>query len=353
MAGLAAAVATGAVAAVLYQTLGLARARYEVTSGLAQLAEISWHELQVLIGLGLRGRGLGAINSGDHEDTQSGASDLLLTDGSALQVLRVKHGGGVQVDDHTIFDLATRRDARRASSAMLATTGKVSRSGELAAKDASITLLAGESLWALVSEHLPPRLRERIANRRRTALRHRLGILIGGSALAGAVAMATTFHLTQSDFGSAPAELVIAPPAASAFEDLSSGDKPATASAANTPAPPSSSVTPSPTPRAAVPTAPVARAKQVPLTDDELLVRRRDSAATVRTLPSVFSAHWSTASTLEVALRPNADLQDDGLFERVCAILAETDDLRVTRVQLQLKDADPAKGLAARWRQCQ
>lgn len=339
--------ATGTVAVILYRVLGLARDRYEVTSGLAQLAEISWHELQVLIGLGLRGRGLGAINSGDHEDTKAGASDLLLTDGTTLQLLRVKHGGGVQVDDRTIFDLATRRDARRASAALLATTGRVSTAGTLAAKDASITLIAGADLWALVSEHLPPRLRERIANRRRTTLRNRLGVLIGSSALAGACALALVFHLSRAGF-------ILGSPSAAPVAHTTPAEAP-NPGVAVTPAADVGEATPAP----AAPTEPAPAAANaaptvsVPLSESDLLLRRRDTAAEVRNIGVVVSARWSTASTLEVELRPNSNLQDDTLFERVCAILRDTEELRFTRVQLQLRDADPAKGPAARWRQCQ
>lgn len=369
-AGLAAIVTTAVMATVLYRVLGLARGRYEVSSGLAQLAQISWHELQVLIGLGLRGRGLGAISSGDHEDPKGGASDLLLTDGEALQLLRVKHGGGIQVDDHTIFDLATRRDARRAAGALLATTGTVSRAAELAAKDAAITLIAGADLWALVNEHLPPRLRERIASRRRNTLRTRLGILIGSSALAGAGALALVFHLAR-------AELIFAPPARTAAGvDAGAGQVPVAVTPATTILQPAGtgsvpaaitsddtasqaivsaevpalaeSITESPTGVAATTSAP----SQEPLDEAGLQERRRETAQAVRTIAEVFSARWSTASTLEVEIKPTADLLDDSLFDRVCAILYDTEELRFTRVQLQLKDADPAKGLAARWRQC-
>ena len=369
-AGFAAIVTTAVMATVLYRVLGLARNRYEVNSGLAQLAQISWHELQVLIGLGLRGRGLGAISSGDHEDPKGGASDLLLTDGEALQLLRVKHGGGIQVDDHTIFDLATRRDARRAAGALLATTGTVSRAAELAAKDAAITLIAGADLWALVNEHLPPRLRERIASRRRNTLRTRLGILIGSSALAGAGALALVFHLAR-------AELIFAPPAQTAAAvNAGAGQMPVPVTPATTILQPAGtgsvpaaitsddtasqaivsaevpalaeSITESPTGVAATTSAP----SQGPLDEAGLQERRRETAQAVRTIAEVFSARWSTASTLEVEIKPTADLLDDSLFDRVCAILYDTEELRFTRVQLQLKDADPAKGLAARWRQC-
>jgi len=371
IAGLAAVVTTAVVAAVLYRSLGLARDRYEVSSGLAQLAQISWHELQVLIGLGLRGRGLGAISSGDHDDPKGGASDLLLTDGEALQLLRVKHGGGIQVDDHTIFDLATRRDARRAAGALLATTGSVSRAAQLAAKDAAITLIAGADLWALVNEHLPPRLRERIASRRRNTLRTRLGVLIGSSALAGAGALALVFHLAR-------AELIFAPPAgASSASAAPAGQAPVAVTPATTilqparsegvpPAPATAAVAPAPaaaevtSPAAAQPPAQAsteqvatpAIATQAPLDEAGLQERRRETAQTVRTIAEVFSARWSTASTLEVEIKPTADLLDDSVFDRVCAILYDTEELRFTRVQIQLKDADPSKGLAARWRQC-
>lgn len=370
-AGLAAVATTAIVAAVLYRVLDLARDRYEVSSGLAQLAQISWHELQVLIGLGLRERGLGAISSGDHDDPKSGASDLLLTDGETLQLLRVKHGGGIQVDDHTIFDLATRRDARRAAGAVLATTGSISRAAHLAAKDSAITLIAGPELWALVNGHLPPRLRERIANRRRNTLRTRLGVLIGSSALAGAGALALIFHLARAELIFAPSAdtitstaapidqepvavtpaTTILQPARSDSAPVSTADEPAAPAAAATEVPATVSKQAGVQTTEAVPT--TAALPQTPLDEGGLQERRRETAQSVRALAEVFSARWSTASTLEVEIKPTADLLDDSLFDRVCAILHDTEELRFTRVQLQLKDADPSKGLAARWRQCQ
>jgi hypothetical protein len=349
-AGLSAVIATAVVAAILYRVLELARDRYEISSGLSQLAQISWHELQVLIGMGLRSRGLAAVSGGDHDDHKVGAADLMLSDGKGLQLLRVKHGGGIQVDDHTIFDLATRRDARRAGSAMIATTGKVSRIGDQAAKEAGITVIAGLELWSLVSDHLPPRLRERIANRRRATLRNRIGVLIGSSALAGAGALALVFHLARADLifadpksaptvaVTAPAAPVAAPVASAERPPASSATEPASAPVASTPV-----AQPTPTP-------PEARA---PLDDAALQERRREVVKLVRTIGAVTTVRWSTASTLEVELQPDADLQDDSMFDRVCTILRETEEeLRLTRVQLQLKDGDPSKGLTTRWRQC-
>jgi hypothetical protein len=343
-AGLSAVIATAVVAAILYRVLELARDRYEISSGLSQLAQISWHELQVLIGMGLRSRGLAAVSSGDHDDHKVGAADLMLSDGKGLQLLRVKHGGGIQVDDHTIFDLATRRDARRAASAMIATTGKVSRIGDQAAKEAGITVIAGPELWSLVSDHLPPRLRERIANRRRATLRNRIGILIGSSALAGAGALALVFHLARADLifakPASPAVAVSAPAAPVAA--------PAATPASNVAGPASAPVAIAPAPTPAPP--PEARA---PLDEATLQERRREVVKLVRTIGVVTTVRWSTVSTLEVELQPDADLQDDSMFDRVCTILRETEEeLRLTRVQLQLKDGDPSKGLTTRWRQC-
>jgi len=339
---LIAVIVAGVVAAIAYRVLGLARDRYEVESGLAQLGQISWHELQVLIGLGLRGRGLGAVG-GDHDDVTGSASDLLLSDGETLQLLRVKHGSGLQVDEHTVFDLATRRDARRAKSAILATTGKVRGPARLAAREANITLLAGPELWSLVSEHLPPRLRERIANRRRSTLRNRIGLLVGSSALAGTAALALTFHVMRSDIlpgGAAEPAVATTPPTMEAAPDP----------AAVEPAPVVPATTPAPAVTAArsVPQPPAP-----PLDEATLQERRREAVQQVRAMPAVQTARWSTASTIEVTLKANANLQDDSLFVAVCDVLRPTEELRVSRVQLEIAGGDPSKAPTARWRQCQ
>lgn len=342
---LIAVIVAGVVAAIAYRVLGLARDRYEVESGLAQLGQISWHELQVLIGLGLRGRGLGAVG-GDHDDATGSASDLLLSDGETLQLLRVKHGSGLQVDEHTVFDLATRRDARRAKSAILATTGKVRGPARLAAREANITLLAGPELWSLVSEHLPPRLRERIANRRRSTLRNRIGLLIGSSALAGTAALALTFHVMRADIlPTRPTEQAAQPVATT---------PPAMESAPDTAPMEPATVVPATAPAPAVATArAVPQPPAPPLDEATLQERRREAVQQVRAMPAVQTARWSTASTIEVTLRANANLQDDSLFVAVCDVLRPTEELRVSRVQLEISGGDPSKAPTARWRQCQ
>lgn len=330
------------VAAIAYRVLGLARDRYEIESGLAQLGQISWHELQVLISLGLRGRGLGAVG-GDHGDVSGSASDLLLSDGETLQLLRVKHGSGLQVDEGTVFDLAARRDARRAKGAMLATTGKIRGPARIAARDANVTLIAGPELWSLVSEHLPPRLRERIANRRRSTLRNRIGLLVGSSALAGTAALALTFHIMRSDILPTRTTQATAESAATAADTMTeSVPSVATDTPSSTPARPVASVPPA----ARLPPPP-------PLDEATLQQRRRDAIEQVRLMPAVQTARWSTASTIEVTLRASANLQDDRLFAAVCDVLRPTEDLRLSRVQLELAGGDPSKAPIARWRQCQ
>ncbi len=323
---LAALVAAAATASLLYVVLGFAGRRYERDVGLAQLAEVSFSELQGVVEQGLRGRGLGALREERDDGSAAGSPDLLLSDGSALQLLRLKHGSGLLVDAAGILDLANRRDARRATAAIFATTGAVSREALAAAEQSGVQVISGPALWDLVRDQLPPRIRERIANRRGGELRKRSSLLALGSLLAGA-------------FGALLGmQIVNAPPAPAT---------PATAPESSTPrrAPaPADAPMPAPAPPAAL---------DEPLDEAALIARRAEAVQQVRLFGPVYNASWSTASTLVVVLRPDADLDDDTTFERVCEVLQPTQELRTSRVQIELLGADPAKTRAARWRQCQ
>lgn len=326
---LAALVVAGIAAFVLFHLLGFAGRRHEVDVGLAQLAELSFSELQGVVEQGLRGRGLGALREERDDGSAAGSPDVLLSDGTALQLLRLKHGAGLLVDAAGILDLANRRDARRATAAIFATTGALSRDALAAAEQAGVQVVHGPALWDLVQHQLPPRLRERIANRRGTELRKRSTLLALGSLLAGSVGALVAVQLTGAP-AVQPAAAVSAPVSESA---------PVAA-----PAP----VTPSAAPAPAAPQPPAE-----PLDEATLTARRAEAVGQVRLFGPVYSASWSTASTLIVVLRPDADLDDDSTFDRVCEVLRPTEELRTSRVQLELLGADPTKTRAARWRQCQ
>ncbi len=323
----AALLSTAVAAGVLYHLLGFAGRRHEHAFGLAQLAELSFGELQVVVEQGLRERGLGALREEREDVFASTSSDVLLTDGSALQLLRLKHGAGLQVDAAGILELANRRDARRATAAILVTTGSLHRDALAAAGQSGIQVVHGPALWDLVHHHLPPRLRERIANRRVVEMRKRGSLLVLGSLLAGACGAFVASKL---------AELAFRPPARSAEQ------APVRTAPTRTLGPPPPSSAPAEN-----------RVRAEPLDAETLAQRRADAVHQVRQFDTVSHAIWSTASTLVVVLEPDADLDDDSTFEQVCAVLRPTEELHSSRIQLELLGADPAKTRAARWRQCQ
>ena len=90
-----------------------------------------------------------------------------------------------------------------------------------------------------------------------------------------------------------------------------------------------------------------------PLSEEQLQSRRANAALEVRNNPNVAFATWQTKSTLE--LRLNAVLDDkalDALVQYVCSVLLEREELRYTRLQLEVPSNNPGQPFIARWRQC-
>ncbi|MFA5683635.1 MAG: restriction endonuclease [Lysobacteraceae bacterium] len=332
----------GVVTAVIVGLrMGLRGGRHLVESGLSQLGELPWSDIQGAVELGMRERGYSAMHN-SREDSAPGAVDTLLSDGRQLHLMRLKHGSGLRVDEYTLFDLATRRDARQATRAWLVTTGMVPPATRKAAADAAIELIDDAQLWSLVRDHLSPRTRERIRNRQRSSLRSRIGLTIGLAALFGVMTFAAALHLQRALQTASVDVPAAALPAQPQVVDADAGPVPEpiiTEPAPATPTPPAAAPSPAKPPP--------------PLSEAQLLERRREAIRQVRELPGVIGASWNTASTLMVALPPDAALDNDDLFTQVCALLRDTEEIRRSRVQLELLGADPGKTRAARWRQCQ
>ena len=87
------------------------------------------------------------------------------------------------------------------------------------------------------------------------------------------------------------------------------------------------------------------------LSDDERLQRRQTAASRIAELDQVESAMWSTQSTLTIRML-HTDGVDDTLVAAACGLLADYEEIRYSRLQLEA----PAVGATTapvRWRVCQ
>src|SRR5690606_28965486 len=106
------------------------------------------------------------------------------------------------------------------------------------------------------------------------------------------------------------------------------------------------------TPEAVVPEA-TATLPDANLTEEQLLSRRANAEMEVRSNPAIAVAAWQTKSTLLVRL--NAALEDEALESLVqdaCDVLLQREELRYTRLQLDIPTDTPDQPYVPRWRQC-
>src|SRR6185436_3471125 len=86
--------------------------------------------------------------------------------------------------------------------------------------------------------------------------------------------------------------------------------------------------------RARIDDAAQAMAEVATLTDAERVQRRADALKLVKAEPRISSTGWASESTLLLVLK-QSDGSDKELGEKVCAILVQFEELRLTRLQLQ------------------
>ena len=88
------------------------------------------------------------------------------------------------------------------------------------------------------------------------------------------------------------------------------------------------------------------------LSEAELTTRRAMAAMEARSNPAILNAVWSTKSTMVATLRqPGAEITD-ALFEHLCGVLVQFEELRYTRLQIESPALDPKAPATVRWKQC-
>lgn len=285
------------------------RQRDETTAGLQALSGMRWREFLKLVLSTLGQRGLQPADT-EHESHQNSSDFILILDGRQW-LLSCKHGSAYRIGSVLVDELAANVRLRGATGGILATEGKIEKSGHEAALKHNIEVLDGPRLWQEAKPCLDPVLREEIVgNASRRAQRH-IAIAWLAAVLLGAIAM-----LAGSGLHSTPA-------------------------------------TP-PTPVAAAPIAPVASADAPAQeestayrepTEAELEQQRQAVLKALASTPGIARSIWMTRSTLSV----DRTAPEASVWPWICLELERHPALRTSRVQL-----NPPQGSEepVRWRQC-
>lgn len=324
--GLLAALIAGLLASL---ALGLWRGgRNETSAGLQALCGMKWREYSHLIEDLLRERGF--ARGGDDRRPGEGGFDLLMTRGTSRYLVECKNGAAHRVTEQSVRELAALVEMQGAEGAVLATTGEVDPAAYLTAANRRVELIAGPNLWRQVKPWVPHDLKLEVEASARGGIAKGVVISLACAMLAG---LATAALWPRPVTEMAPEATSVAAP-------------PAPVAAAPAAEPPTDATGP-----AAAPRAPAAL-PDPNLTEDELASRRAMAAMETRSNPAVLNAVWSTKSTMVATLRqPGAEITD-ALFEHICGVLVQFEELRYTRLQIESPAVDPKAPATVRFKQC-
>ncbi len=307
---------TGLIVTVVSGSLATAylwlfrRQKDETSAGLQALSGMRWREFLKLVLSTLGQRGLHPADA-EHESHQSSSDFILILDGKQW-LLSCKHGSAYRIGSVLVDELAANVRLRGATGGILATEGKIEKSGHEAALKHSIEVLDGPRLWQEAKPCLDPVLRDEIVgNASRRAQRH-IAIAWLAAILLGAIAMLASSGLNSSP--TPPAASVAAAPAA-------------------------------PAPSIATPAReePVAVYREP--TEAELEQQRQAVLKALASTPGIARSIWMTRSTLSV----DRTAPEASVWPWICLELERHPALRTSRVQL-----NPPQGSEepVRWRQC-
>jgi hypothetical protein len=308
----------------------------EAQAGLEVLRSLRWKEFANFVAQSFQARGYSIVES-QRPPGEDGA-DRVLARGNERVLLQVKQGGSYHVGAGPVRALAAMLAAQQAQAGVIATSGAFDAEASEAARGQSVTLLAGESLWAAVRDLLPQALLAEAQERAlvlENAARTRL-VALAATGAALTLAGAGLWLLLRLEGGEAPpAEIATAAPAVDGAPAV-----PATPVAPPAPAP------------ASEPATEPGSAPAVVAPDGADVAQQRDFAAAETLLvQGVASARWSSTSTLVVALRGPLDEQRRGeILRGICERVVARDALRFTRLQVEVIGDAPES--SPRWYPC-
>ncbi len=291
--------------------------RDEARAGIGLLCAMRWNEFGRLVSDILKDRGMQPANA-ERSPGQDGF-DFLFTRGKARYLVLCRNGANQTVTTQTVGNLHGMVGIQDADGAIIVSCAAAERAATGLANERRIEILADEDLWAHAKPWVAHDQRVDAEAVAHTAKRKRLLI----SALVAMLSAILTYSVV----------------------------------AAIAPAPTPHQPAPTAAPAAAKPAAPVtSTAPAMPdanLTDSQLASRRASATMEVRGLTRVASAIWSTRSTLQVVLHDDpSDAELAGLVDDVCRSLLQYEELRFTRLQVDVPTGDVAQPVRVRWRQC-
>lgn len=293
--------------------------RDEARAGVALLCAMRWNEFCRLISEVLKDRGMQPANA-ERAPGQDGF-DLLFTRGKSRYLVLCKNATGQRIDAATVGQLYTLTQMQDADGAIIASCAAAHPAAMKLAQERRIEVLADLDLWRHVKPWVAHDQRtdaEAAASaiKRRRLLTAALAALIAAIATYAIVAM-----LAPEPEPPRPAATAPATPAR----------RPLASSTASAPA--------------ALP--------EANLSEEQLASRRASAVLEVRGLTRVSSAIWSTRSTLQIGLHDGiADADLTTLVEDVCRSLLQYEELRFTRLQVEVPTGNADQPMQVRWRQC-
>ena len=332
----------------------------ERSAGIAALAGMKWRECVGLVLQALAEKGYREAPAS--RQPGDGGTEFLLVKGDERCLLSYKHGTAYRLGEANVRDFANAVQLQGANSGILVTLGTAEGFARDLARRYGVELIDGRSLWPQVEPFAPAAMVTAIRSQAAGLIRR--GQQIGVLASVGlGVVVFLLGSLLQSAATPAVAEAPapVAAPAAAAPTDpgATAGSAMARADAAirgdGADAP---GANPAPTAEEIVD--PAARAASeamreleeiAQLSDEERNQRRQSAAGRIAGLDQVESAIWSTQSTLTIRML-HTDGVDDTLVAAACGVLADYEEIRYSRLQLEA----PAVGATTapvRWRVCQ
>ena len=321
------------------------RRQEELKAGVAALANMKWRES---VGLVLQAMAReGYVEEPSSRQPGDGGSEFLLRRGDKLNLLSYKHGTAYRLGEANVRDFANGVQLQGAHNGILVTLGSAESFARDLARRYGVELIDGDELWPKVRSFMPHSLMEGIQAKAAGQTRQGLWLGVGASFLLGAIAFVLGPALDEAPASPGPegaaastAALPVQPPAPAEAEASATGD----------PVDPGTPSLGQPqTAAQQVAAAQRAMAEIAALTEQDKAERRREAAARVAQIASIENAAWSTNSTLVLRLI-RSDGEDGDLVAEVCRSLVQFEELRFTRLQLELAGAAEGR---VRWRQCQ
>jgi hypothetical protein len=301
------------------------RRQVEVEAGIRALANMKWRDC-IRLALEVLSRD-GYTEAPVPRPTGDGGTEFLLLRGNERVWLGFKLGTAYRIEEAGVRELAKGLDMQGATRGILLTLGTIENSVLDLAKRHRIELIDGVTLWPKMRPLLPANVLDHVRLQVASQTRHGLWVGFSSSLLLG---MATFLFASQ----------------ATPDADL------ATSGVTTTAAPRAVAAQPRVNAVAAmqsVATAEAKRAAVAALTDAERVARRAKVASQVSMIAKVAHVAWPTESTLELSLK-QTDGVDATLVAEVCKVLAQYEEIRLTRLQI---DPPGDSNGTVRWAQCQ